>query len=232
MIIFNGVAMPDVAKVEDVQPSAIPRTPQARQRPIRFGADYVRMGGGQRTVTITFSVLTNDPDMRQMHIDLVNTWAHSDGEGKLELPGHPGRYLQCICTQYASASVWKWWEKGLTLVFTCFDNPFWTDIVEKSAPCGTEFIALGTAHDGPLMQIRRTLTDPAQDQTYSNGAESMTFANIPAGELVIDLNRQTAAVDGVSIMQHYAFDSQFLLPQNGKQTITGTGTVYWRERWD
>jgi hypothetical protein len=33
-------------------------------------------------------------------------------------------------------------------------------------------------------------------------------------------------------MQHYAFDSQFLLPQNGKQTITGTGTVYWRERWD
>jgi hypothetical protein len=170
--------------------------------------------------------------MRQMHIDLVNTWAHSDGEGKLELPGHPGRYLQCICTQYASASVWKWWEKGLTLVFTCFDNPFWTDIVEKSAPCGTKFIALGTAHDGPLMQIRRTLTDPAQNQTYSNGTESMTFSTIPAGDMVIDLNRQTAAVGNASIMQYYTFGSAFLLPRNGAQTITGTGTVKWRERWE
>lgn len=232
MIIFNGEPMPAMVKVEDIVVSPIARNPVARQRPIRFGADYVRMGGGERTVTIRFSLLTNDPIIRQQHMDMVTAWAQSDGEERLELPAHPGRYLQCICTQFPAPSDWKWWEKELVMVFTCYDNPYWTDIDEKSAPCGTEFTVLGTAHDGPLMQIRRTLTDPAQGQTYSNGAESATFANIPAGELVIDLNRQTAAVDGVSIMQHYAFDSQFLLPKNGKQTITGTGTVYWRERWD
>ena len=59
----------------------------------------------------------------------------------------------------------------------------------------------------------------------------MTFSTIPAGDLVIDLNAQTAAVGGSSIMSGYSFASSWLAPRLGAQTITGTGTVYWRERW-
>jgi hypothetical protein len=49
---------------------------------------------------------------------------------------------------------------------------------------------------------------------------------------VIDLNRQTAAVGGVSIMQYWPLTgASFIIPKTGAMTITGTGTVKWRERW-
>jgi hypothetical protein len=60
----------------------------------------------------------------------------------------------------------------------------------------------------------------------------MTFTTIPAGNVVIDLNRQTASVDGVSIMQFYTPSSEWIIPAVGaSQTIQGEGTVKYRERW-
>ena len=121
----------------------------------------------------------------------------------------------------------------MRLVFTTYDNPYWTSVEEKNVACGTAFVVLGDAP--PLMRIERSLSSSAANRTYSNGTESMTFSTIPAGYLTVDLNRQTAEIDagvGVSsIMQYYTFASSFLIPRTGAQTITGTGTVKWRERW-
>ena len=60
----------------------------------------------------------------------------------------------------------------------------------------------------------------------------MVFTSIPAGNMMIDLNRQTAAVNGTSFMASYNPASSFVQPMTGAQTITGTGPVYWRERWE
>jgi hypothetical protein len=81
------------------------------------------------------------------------------------------------------------------------------------------------------MRITRTLDDAATNQAYSDGTDTMTFSSIPAGGLVIDLNRQTAAVGTTSIMQYFGLTSSFIFPRVGSMTITGTGTVQWRERW-
>jgi predicted phage tail component-like protein len=234
MIIYNGQALEAVApvKIEDVRVSPIARNPQARQRPVRFGADFIRMGGGTRTVTITLAMLTQNTQQRRRELESVACWAQSAQESKLILPDTPDRYLECFCTEFPDMSVWKWWESRMKMVFTCFDNPYWTDIAEQSVSCGTQFSVIGSAHDGPLMRIERTLSAAASNQAYSNGTETMTFSTIPAGNLVIDLNRQTAAVGNTSIMQYYTFGSAFLLPRAGLQTITGTGSVKWRERWE
>jgi hypothetical protein len=40
------------------------------------------------------------------------------------------------------------------------------------------------------------------------------------------------AVDGNSAMSAYQFGSAFIPPAAGTQTITGAGTVKWRERWE
>ena len=81
------------------------------------------------------------------------------------------------------------------------------------------------------MEIRRTLSAAASNQSYGNGQETMIFSSIPAGDMVIDLNRETAKVGNNSIMENYVYTSHFLRPKPGNQTITGTGTVYYRERW-
>ena len=232
MIVFNGVALEQVApvKIVDIRVSPIQMTPTARQRPVTWGADFVRMGGGSRTVAIEFAVLTDDRDTRQNQLAAITSWARSDKPGKLMLPNRRWVYLEAICTALPEPSLRQWWESKLRLVFTTFDNPYWTSIAEKSVACGTAFTVLGDAP--PLMRIERTLSASASNQSYSNGAQTMTFSSIPAGSMVIDLNRQTAAVGTSSIMGNYSFSSSFIIPKTGTQTITGTGTVKWRERWD
>lgn len=232
MILFNGVALEQVApvKIVDILVSPIKMTATARQRPVTWGADFVRMTGGSRTVTIEFALLTQGADTRQTQLQEITRWARSDAPGRLEIPNRRGVYLEAICTALPEPSLRQWWESKLRIVFTTFDNPYFTSITEKTTACGTEFTVLGDAP--PLMRITRTLTEREYDQVYSNGTETMTFDEISTGFLLIDLNRQTAVLRSSSIMRHFTFGSKFIIPRTGTQTITGNGVVRWRERWE
>lgn len=231
MISFNNVDLEQIAPVRivDVLVNPIPLSPVARQRPVHFGAEYVRMGGQPRTVSITFALLEMAMQTRQQLLSDITAWARSDQPAPLRLPNYPGRYLMAMCTALPEPSLRQWWESKLRLTFTAFD-PYWLSDVEQHVACGTAFRVAGSVP--PQMRIERTLTSAATNQAYSNGNQTMTFSNIPAGKLVIDLDRQLASVGGTSIMQYFSFASKFILPKTGQQTITGTGTVYWRERWD
>ena len=232
MIFFDGISINSVAKVDidDIYVSPIQYDFIARARAIRGGSDFVRSRAGTRTVTITFALLDMNMVNRQKSLLAISEWAKDDKEYKLELPGHPEHYLVATCTSKPNTSLRQWWEGSLRLVFTCFDNPYWNAKAEKSVACGSTAFIFGDAP--PLMRIERTLAAAAQDQTYSNGAQSMTFSQIPAGDMVIDLNAQTARVGNTSIMQYYQPSGSFIIPKPGTQTITGTGTVKYRERWD
>ena len=232
MIVFDGTALESIApvKIVDILVSPIAMTATARQRSIIWGADFVRMTGGSRTVDITFALLVDDRDARPRLLTQITRWARSDGPRRLMLPNHDGLYLEAVCTALPEPSLRQWWESKLRVVFTTMDNPFWTSLAEFSAPCGSPFTVLGDAP--PLMRIVNTATEAIPNAAWSDGAHTMTFDSLPAGDLVIDLNRQTVAVDGNSTMSAYQFGSAFIPPATGTQTITGAGTVKWRERWE
>ena len=232
MIVFNGVSIDSVApvKIEDIRVAPIRYNPIVRPRAIRFGSEFVRMGGGERTITISFALLVKNAVARHEAFMNLSQWAKTDGEYMLELPQDALRFLQCVCTAKPEPAVRTWWENKLKLVFTCYENPYWTSKKEKSVNCGTEFCVIGDAP--PLMRIERTLGSAASNQTYSNGAQSMTFTTLPAGNMVIDLNEQTAKVGAASVMQYYQPSGSFIIPRVGNQTISGTGTVKYRERWE
>lgn len=233
MIVFNGISLESVApvKVEDIRVNPIQYNPVARPRAIQFGSDFVRMGGGTRTVVITFAILDMNRVSRRAALDNISQWAKTDKEYTLELPQEPLKCLKCVCTSKPEPSLRQWWESKLRVVFTCFDNPYWTSKAEKSVSCGTQFAVLGDAP--PLMRIERTVSgSAASNQSYSNSVQTMTFSTIPVGDMVIDLNKQTAAVGSTSIMQYYAPSGAFIIPKTGTQTISGTGTVKYRERWE
>ena len=229
MIYYRGKALESVAPVmiEDIRISPVAQMPVVRDRPLQAGAAFIRAHEGTRSVNITFSIIEQNYHLRRRHIEAVTAWAVSDTPAPMQLP-YTGRLLDVICTGLPDPSTRQWWEQRLNLTFTAYD-PFFYDIAEKTAACGTAFTVLGD--EPPKMRIVRTLSEAASDQSYSDGNSTMTFSTIPAGELVIDLNKQTAAVDGVSIMQYYALTSQFIPPRTGAQTITGTGSVKWIERW-
>jgi phage-related protein len=190
----------------------------------------VRSRAGTRTVSITFAVRDNDMVNRQKALLAISQWAKNDKEYKLELPGHPEHFLMAICTGKPEPSLRQWWESKLRLVFTCYENPYWNARYERTVSCGTEFTVLGDAP--PLMKIKKTVTgSAASNLSYALDGRTMTFNTVPVGVMYVDLNKQTAVVDNISIMQYYNVNSKFLIPRTGKQTVTGTGGVIFRERW-
>ena len=233
MIVYNGVSLDSVApvKIEDIRVSPIRLNPVVRPRAIRFGSEFVRMGGGERTIAVTFALLDMDKITRHQSIMNLSKWARTDAEYRLELPTDPNKYLVCVCTAKPEPSTRQWWESKLRLVFTCYNNPYWNSKEEKSVSCGTAFTVLGDAP--PLMRIERTVSgSAASNQSYGDGTNTMTFSTIPVGDMVIDLNNQTAYVGSSSIMNYYQPSGSFIIPKTGTQTITGTGTVKYRERFE
>lgn len=231
MISFDGIDILSVAnvKIEDVRVSAIQLSPLARARSTSAGSVFVRNRPGTRTVSVTFALLKQDRASRQAALMAVSAWAKTDREYKLELPGHPDHFLYAVCTAKPDPSLRQWWEAKLKIVFTCYNDPFWNDKVEKSIACGTEFFVLGDAP--PRMRIERTLAADASDQSYTMDGKTITFSTIPEGDMVIDLNAETAKVGSTNIMQYYAITSRWPDLHPGVNEVTGTGTVRYRERW-
>ena len=234
MIKYRNKDLTDVApvKIDDIVVSPLQLNPVARQRAVNWGADFVRMVGGTRTVTITFALLDSSRIDREKAMQDIRDWCKvgNNTEYEMVLPQFEDRYLECVCTQLPENSFRKWWENKLKLVFTCYNNPYWTSSERIEAPCGTTFSVGGSAE--PLITIERNNVGRLTNQTYSNGKQSMTFSTIPVGSMVIDLNRQTAAIGKTSFMKYYDPSSSWLPAKIGaNQVITGKGTVKYRERW-
>lgn len=231
MILFDGVDMNSVAdvKIEDIRVSSVQIKDTVRERPISAGSQFVRAKYGTRTVTVTFALLNDNRISRHAALMAINAWAKSDKEYKIELPQSPDFYLVGTCTAKPDPSVRQWWESKLRLVFTCFENPFWTSKVEKSVACGTAYFVQGNAE--PLMRIIKTREADASDVQYALNGRTIRFTTVPAGDMEIDVNHQTAKVGTASIMGNYNIVSHWIIPAVGLQTVTGDGTVKYRERW-
>ncbi len=231
MLFFNDVSISSFPglMVEDIRVSPIQYAPLARQRPIRFGAEFVRISGGSRTVAVTFAVLEQDREARAMLLMDVRKWARSVDIGKLQVTGYPDMHLMAGCTEFSEHSSRQWWEDSLKVVFTAYE-PYWLSDDEKSVPCGTDVLIAGSAP--PKMRIVRTLSSAASNQSWSDGTDTITLSSVPAGRLTIDLDRQTIDVDGQSVMSGFTFGSSFIRPKIGQMNISGAGTVIWQERWE
>lgn len=233
MLLFNGEALEDIApvKIVDIVVSPISMAVTSVDRAVRAGADFVRIRGKTRTVTVTFALLEQNQPARALYMQAIRRWAASTKPGKLLLPDRVGQYLSCICTTFPQLSVREWWEVG-QMVFTAYD-PFFTQTNENSSPCGMAFLVQGS--QAPHMEIRSTLTAAIQNPSWTwNGAQTISLAGaIGPGTLVIDLEQQTITLNNASIMDAYVFPaSTFFSPQLGYNNITGSGRVYWRERWE
>lgn len=232
MIKFGNKELTDIVPVdiEDIVVSPIQLNPVARPRAIAYGSEFVRMSGATRNVTITFALLEIDHATRENAMQDLRDWASIGTQQTLSLPQFDDRHLECACVQLPDHSFRKWWENKLKIVFTCFDNPYWTSNDLVDVACGTTFSIGGSAP--PLMTIERNGSKLTNQSYTSNKGNVMTFTTIPAGSLVIDLNRQTAAIGKTSIMQYYVPTSKWIVPAVGaNQYINGTGRVKYRERW-
>jgi phage-related protein len=247
MIVFDGVALEDIApvRVEDIRVSPVEMNATTRARAIFPGSQFVRMRYGTRTVTVTFAVQVENLLARQAALLAISEWAKSDNAYKLELPHQVDKYLECVCTGKPEPSLRQWWEAKLRLVFTCYDNPFWTSKIEKQVVVNTNFYVFGDAM--PLMRIERDVsTAVSATQRYDIGDRYIRLSALPVGKMVLDLNKQTITSTSGStttnivenvIVATSTMKSAFPIPEIGNTRVTantsgsGTSIVYYRERW-
>lgn len=222
-----ALAVPGI-KIEDIRVNPIQVSPLARARAILGGEEFIRSRDETRTITVNFAILEEDRAKRAYMLEALQNWAFTTKPEKMVLPYRDGRAIDVLCTHFPEPSLRQWWESKLSMTFTAFE-PYFYDQIEHSTSCGTEFTIGGTAP--PLMKITRTLSSKKTNQSYSDGTNTMTFSEIRAGSMVIDLNHQTARVGSYNLMPYYNFGSSFIVPRTGTMTITGTGSIKYIERW-
>ena len=241
MIWFNEESILDVAPVRivDVLVSPIRMTPTARQRPIKWGADFVRMTGGERTVDIEFALLTDSAMNRQEQLRQLARWARQAAPGALRIDGHEGVHLSAVCTGLPEPSYRQWWESKLRITFTCFE-PYWLSDIPQAKAFSSGSVSAYIAGDAPALARIAWTNTAVSDWAFASGGRTMAFEGIPAGDVVIDLNRQTAACGGVSVMEKFVLSptNAFILPACGNveincaTTAADTPVLRWVSRWE
>ena len=94
-ISFNGKRIDTIENIylEDIDVSPIQLNPVSRQRPIAFGAEFVRMGGGTRNVTITFALLQQNINEREKAMqslrDILSIGQAHPAPSRTPLPAAP-----------------------------------------------------------------------------------------------------------------------------------------------
>lgn len=231
MVIYHGVALEDVipARILDVKVSSIKTKVTARDRAVMDGAVFVSRRGESRTVTVLFTVLERDMTLRAEHAQKLRAWATADKPAPLTVPQRAHQRLMAVCTALPDVSGRDWWEQ-LSMTFTAYD-PYFVDAAQKMVPCGLPFLVEGSGP--PEIFLRAALEEAITAPDWSlDGAKTLGLTgSVGPGALEIDFGSQSITLNGDSIMDRYAFGSTFFDIGPGPHTVTGTGALYWRERW-
>ena len=227
MISFGGAFLEDVSPVRVISAAVGPAgvRPLAHQLPGR-GARLVRVSYAARQVIIRFVLTDGDAGMAAEHLMRINEWAGGAEEKRLTLPGCGAAHLMAVCTELPSLELSRAGDGVMRLRFTAFD-PFWRADAEKSSPAGEVFIG-GSAP--PLMRLTCRV-ESAGDVVWRCGGVKTRFADVPPGCLTVDLNDNTAELDGVSVINRFDPAGAFIKPQTGRIALSGPGRIIWRERW-
>ena len=137
-----------------------------------------------------------------------------------------------LCTAYPVQSSREYWEI-LQIQFTAYD-PAFLALDEYRQPVTLPVTVM--KDEPPAMRIEQHVASPLTSPSWMLGTQTITLAGtVGVGDLVIDFNRQTVTLNGVSIMDQMTIDSRFFMLQRGaNQIVTSNGAggmLCWRERW-
>ena len=234
MVEYNGVTLESVAPVRiiDIALGSPAVAITAQSHALADGARFLRRKRGERTVTITFVLLTDDYAARRTQLAAITAWASSSVPAPLCIATEPGGYLQAVCTTYPSQSSRQFWEV-LTLAFTACD-PRFVGCAEYTLPVSRPVIVVH--NEPPMMHIEQDVSASISNPSWALGAHKLQLSgSVGVGRLVIDFERQTITLNDQSIMNQLTIVSRFFMMKQGANAIACTGgaggILYWGEWW-
>ena len=235
MVRFNEVDLESIGKeirIIDVNVSAPSILPTIINPDLIDGALFSRSNYGERTVTVTFVIMTDDKARRSELFRELYLWADIKSTHSLVVPQEPDGYLDAVCTSLPDASSASYWDQ-LELVFTAYD-PYFHSFNENQSVIGSDFTI--TRHDCLDWRIEFSVPNQIQYPAWRhNSGKEIAFSTMQAGDLVIDSKTQTAYIDDLSALPNLMLGSRFFTLPNGNNRIIpingAGGYITWRERW-
>jgi hypothetical protein len=95
-------------------------------------------------------------------------------------------------------------------------------------PCGLAFGVAGEGIASAYIQSTGSQTDPEWEL---DGGLSVALDGTFNGDLKVDLDENIVTLDCVSQMEYLTLASRFFELTPGIHTITGSGTLFYKQRW-
>lgn len=234
MVVYDNKRLEDISNdiyILDVivHPPAIRSTSIAPA--LADGEMFARKQYGKRQVDVLFVVLENDSDRRSNILHDINQWAYSTEEKKLLVPQEQNGYLMAVCTGIPEDSARDYWE-ALTISFTCY-NPYYLSHFEYSEDIG-KTINIKRADD-PAWRIEFDIAQNLSSPVWGIKDKQLIFSKLSPGKLILDRQKESATIDGASVLPSMLLGSRFFRLAHGANTIDvqggAGGRIYWRERW-
>lgn len=228
-------AISDALHIVEVLVSAPDVNNTTIQPALRHGDIFARQRYGTRKVTITFVVMEDDEAARRQIIREVCSWARSTEPQKLELPQEPNGYLMAVCSGLPDNNAREYWNT-LTLSFLADDPFFYANTESNQAIPLNGFAGIWLLqYDGADWRLEQTISGGLTAPMWRIGDTQISFSALPAGQLVIRRDKQSADIDGESVLPAMMLGSRFFDLKTGANMIETSGgaggMLYWRERW-
>ena len=178
---MDGIALSSVHPkilITDISPIISSQSQKTENVANRDGIHLLSNRRAKTGVSITFELRIYDIAERQQAIQEIQRWAC----GKvLETNDRPGQVLYVSCDQFPYIGSALKWLNTLTVTFSSYDKPFWT---EKSASVLT--LSAGTSGSGSLYvpgNAGKTLVEA----TVTPGSSTMANCSLTVGNTTITL---------------------------------------------
>jgi predicted phage tail component-like protein len=228
MVKLNGIDIESVAPV--IRNTITVSSPSVdvtwQENAIAHGARFVRKQYKPRKIDIDLYLPVENAEDRAKYINLLNNWACYDEPVALEIPSRPGQYIMAIASKLPGTNTREWWGK-FSIEFTCGD-PFFLDMDYLAIPCGLAFGVAGEGIASAYIQSTGSQTDPEWEL---DGGLAVALDGTFNGDLKVDLDENIVTLDCVSQMEYLTLASRFFDIARGVHVITGSGTLFYKQRW-
>lgn len=231
VLMFQSVSLEDVApvRISNVIVSAPTINTYTEKKTSANGYYFAGRDYGDRIVTVYFYFHQLRPSQKAGYMSSIYEWAHSDAPERLEIQHYAGMYLLATCTGLPEISATDH-NDIMSIEFTAHDPAFYCNEISSSA-CGIPFTVRGSlpAYGYILNTNASPVTDP--EWTLDAGYSIALDGSVSAGEIRVETSPIYVTLDGTQIMDQVTLASRSLELTPGVHTITGTGTVYWQEKY-
>jgi phage-related protein len=228
MIRFNNIALesivPFLRNTISVSPPKVDLTWQ--DKTLAHGSRFMRRRYEPREIKIDIYLPIVSAEQRAHFINLIYGWVNYDEPMPLELPNIPGKYIMASAEKLPDPTTREWWEK-LSITFIAGD-PFFIDSSYSAATNGTVFAVYGDSVASAYIIESGVSINPSW---VLDGDKSISLDGAFIGTMKIDLDDNMVYLDDISQMEYVTLASRFFELVPGIHTITGAGTLYYKQRW-